>query len=817
MRYQPLVIALAAVCAGIVGDRLLSISIPGWLAVGAAALLAWLVLWRFERDRIAAVALLIVLLAVGGAWHHFRWHYFGDNEIGRYAREAPAPVCVEAIAAAGPRRIPPPPDDPLRPPEPNNRTRLAVEVTRIRVGNRWQPASGNALVLVEGDVLGVHAGDRLLIFGRIISASPPSNPGEQDLTELARGRRQMAVIRSSYPQSVSVIAPAAGWGVGRWIEDLRTRGHELLRHYLSPENSALAEAVLLGSRDELDPQRIESFVETGTIHIVVVAGLHVGILAYVLFKALRTGWIARRPALVGVFIVTLVYALVTDAEPPVLRATAVVWIVCGSLWLGRGGLGMNSLALAGLGVLALNPTELFRVGTQLSFLSVAGVIAFERFWNRRPSLDPLQRLIAQTRPWHVRMLRRLGREIRTIALLGLTIWLVVLPLVMARFHLVTPAALIVNPLLMFPVTLAMISGFGLLLFGWLLPPLGALFGDVCNWNLSLIQTAISYTSSARFGHFWVPGPEAWWLAVFYLALAWIAFVPHLAPPLRWRWAALAAWCGVGFGAALISERPAGRLDCTFVYVGHGCGVVIELPDGRVIVSDAGRLGSPQLGAKELSSYLWSRGLTHIDAIVISHNDTDHFNAVPELLRRFNVGAVYVSPAMFHRDTGAIRHFREAVERSGVPLRYTWLGDKFAAGDGASVRVLHPPREGMGQTENADSICLEIAYGGRQLLMTGDLASPGLDAVIEEPAAPYDAIMVPHHGSATSNPILFANWAKPHFAVISGDLAHDSRVAVAAYKQAGAILLNTATAGAVHFAITPDGAIQCDCFRQGDRW
>jgi hypothetical protein len=67
------------------------------------------------------------------------------------------------------------------------------------------------------------------------------------------------------------------------------------------------------------------------------------------------------------------------------------------------------------------------------------------------------------------------------------------------------------------------------------------------------------------------------------------------------------------------------------------------------------------------------------------------------------------------------------------------------------------------------------------------------------------------------PVQFAAWAKPHWAVISGDLAHDSHVAVAAYQQAGAIVLNTATSGAVHIGVVPDGAIQLDCFRRGERW
>jgi len=78
-------------------------------------------------------------------------------------------------------------------------------------------------------------------------------------------------------------------------------------------------------------------------------------------------------------------------------------------------------------------------------------------------------------------------------------------------------------------------------------------------------------------------------------------------------------------------------------------------------------------------------------------------------------------------------------------------------------------------------------------------------------------MIPHHGSATSNPLLFAAWSRSHCAVISGDLSHDSHVAVEAYQKAGSLVLNTATAGAVHVSVAPGGAIGLDCFRLGDRW
>jgi competence protein ComEC len=223
-----------------------------------------------------------------------------------------------------------------------------------------------------------------------------------------------------------------------------------------------------------------------------------------------------------------------------------------------------------------------------------------------------------------------------------------------------------------------------------------------------------------------------------------------------------------------------------------------------------------LGPREISEYLWSRGRTDIGAIVISHYDTDYFNAVPELLRRFSVDAVYVSPVMFNRYTGALRYQRESITAARVPLRETSLGDCFMVGGGASVRVLHPPTQGMGTTGNADSILLEIVAAGRRLLLTGDLASPGLDAVEGTMAEPFDAIMIPHDVTATSAPVLVATSAKPHWAIIIGDLAHDSRIAVAAYRRTGAIVHNTATAGAVHNGIALDGPIRLESFRRGDR-
>ena len=773
LAYQPLVVVFAAVCGGIVLDRCGQRPLPIWLWAAAIAWFAWLLCWRLRWNRAAVAFLVVAVAAVSGAWHHLEWHFFAADDIGLFAHEQAEPVCIEAIAASGPRVIPAPPYDPLRSIKKNDQTRFTIRAIAIRDGGEWRSASGTAEIDLDGQ-LGehheIHAGDRLRIFGRMSAPSPASNPGETDYAELARGRRQIAAVFVKQPACISLVEPASGWSIARLLDRIRGRGQELLRENLSPSQSQLAGAVLLGRRDDLDANRVAPFMLTGTIHIMVVAGLHVGILAYLLFLALRTGFVPRRAALVAVAVLTGLYAVVTDAEPPVMRATILVWIICGSMWLSRRRAGLNSLALAGLIVVAWNPTDLFRAGSQLSFLAVAGLILFADREHRRTltdpqpaAPDPLKALIARSRPWPLRVLARFGDEVKRTTLAGLVIWLVAMPLVMARFHLIAPAAIVLTPLVVLPMMAAMASGFGVLLLGWAIPPFAALLGKICDFNLRLLELMIDKAAALPGNHFWVPGPREWWLAGFYICLAWIGLNMGRMLLRRRRLllpaAGLAAWCGIGFAAAWLLPAHAGGLECTFVSVGHGFAVVMELPGGRVLISDAGRLGQPMVGARDISNCLWAHGHTHIDAIVISHNDVDHFNAVPELLKRFSVGVIYISPVMFNRDNGALRELQNAVRRSGVPMREVAIGDRLSSGDDSRIEVLHPPPDGMGDTENADSILISIVWHGRRFLMTGDLAPPGLEAVCSEPTLPFDVAMVPHHGSPTSLPPMFASWCR----------------------------------------------------------
>lgn len=804
--YLPLVVVAAAVCAGVVAGRYLPIGATQWFAAATLVWFTWLLAWRGRRERLGCVLLLAALAATGAAWHECRWSLFASDELGAFATNDPQPSAIRAVALASPRRVPAPKFDPLRAFNSGDRSRLLVRVLEIRAGDEWIPASGRATLTVDGHLLDVAAGDELQIFAQLSDIRAPMNPGEFDFAEYARAERRLCLLSTDFPQCVTRVARGSPWTLSRMIDSARVAGQRVLSEDLR-SGQALGLALLLGERQRLDPEETREFFEAGSVHILSISGMHVAILALALFWVYRMGLVRRRLALAAIALVVIGYALVIDAEAPAVRATVTVLALCLALAHGRPLSTFNVLAGAALVVVAMNPADLFRAGPQLSFLAMGALAWIGPRLPRGYIADPLDRLIARTRPWPIRALRWLRRWFANTVLLSAGVWLVTLPLVLWQFHLVSPVALVLTPVLAVPIFLALLSGFLLLVLGWLIWPLSALVAWLCDFCMWLVQTTVSLADRAPGGHFWAAGPAAWWVVGFYALLIGL-LVARKRPPPRWIAGIAAAWIAVGFFAAQFNGPARGDLECTFLSVGHGCAVVLELPDGGTLLYDAGQLGSPDAAARSISGYLWSRGRTKIDAVVISHADVDHYNALPELLRRFSVGAVYVSPVMFEETSAATTALRSAIEGAGVPMFVLSTGDRLRGaadrmGD-CKIEVLHPPARGTLGSDNSNSVVLNVEYAGKRLLLPGDLESPGLDELLAENPMDCDLLLAPHHGSLQSDPPGFADWTSPDYVVISGDRRSNRPEVYDAYTERGAQVLNTSRAGAVSATISKDG-------------
>jgi competence protein ComEC len=231
---------------------------------------------------------------------------------------------------------------------------------------------------------------------------------------------------------------------------------------------------------------------------------------------------------------------------------------------------------------------------------------------------------------------------------------------------------------------------------------------------------------------------------------------------------------------------------------------MESPTGETLLYDAGSLGSPEYATQTIASYLWHRGIMRIDGIVISHADIDHYNAVPGLLDRFAVGTVYVSPMMFDgiddTETRGPEVLLAAIRAAGVPIREVWSGDRLRFGPDTTLHVIHPPRQGVLGSDNANSITMTVEHAGRRILLPGDLESPGIEDVMAELPYDCDVLLAPHHGSRRSDPPGFAVWSTPNWVVISGGASADVRPVVQTYERAGANVMHTNERGMIHFSL-----------------
>jgi len=829
-----MLLIVIAMTAGIGLDAVLDIAV--WQASVASAV-CFLVWWWLIRQighggiparSWSAAASLVLLSGVAGlssVWHHVHMHWYGEHEIGLFASDESQACCVDVQLLSEPQaevktggRF----GDSDSLVGQQSQTRFSARALQIRDGKEWLPASGNVELVIHDAADQFRSGDRVRVFGRLIRSSPPTNPGQFDFSQHYRRQRLLAFVHVYDVESVEILE-RADFSFYRLRSSLRRRLDRLIWYYVGPAEAPFASAILLGNRQQMEKERRDKFVETGTVHLLAISGLHVGILAGAFLVLLRLPFFSRKQCLLATIVFVVFYAWLVEFRPPVTRASILIVLYCIGRWVGVQGFSLNLLAAAAVLVLMLNPADLFGIGPQLSFLAVATLtIGAEMIFWPRPE-DPLQRLIANTRSYPVKCWNDFWRNARTAALVSFAIWLVALPLVANRFHVVAYSSVYVNPLLLLPITLGLYGGLGILVFGWWCPPIARLSGWFCERNLTLIEWVVSGVQANSFSHQWTAGPTDLSAVAFYVGLALIANQVPRAKYGRWVVSFFALWFVFGWWLPekIARYHDGEKLVCTFIDVGHGSSVVIQFPNGENWLYDGGALGAANYGSDSLAGVLWESRIGHIDTIVISHADVDHFNALPGIVEKFSVGRVLMSRRMRESDSGAVRRLLDKFKSLNIPVEEIKLGDQFQLGPQASVRVLAPTLEGFGENDNADSVVMLVEHGGRRLLLPGDLEKTGLDYLLQQATIDCDVVMAAHHGSGNSAPEQFMEWASPEYVIISGG---SKRVTAAMEERFAATLGPGLTRRAV-LRTDRDGAVRVRSDQNGitvhhwsiDRW
>lgn len=790
----PLVPLALAATAGIVLDRRFSIPLPISLACVVAFVFAWGLSLRTAAKQHAAVWLWLAFVAAGAAYHQWYRESIAANDIRLFATSEGRPARLRGVIDSEPIHAPPITSDPLRTVATKPSTRMTVGVRQLEHRGDWHAVSGSVQATVAGRRNRLHIGDEVELTGMLFLPAPPANPGEFNYAEFLRDQRIGAtlsvpdaadavdVVRESWPRSFS-----------GWLAVLRGRGVKILQEHLPAEQHGVAAALLLGDGSAMTRDDWEQYLRTGVIHVLAISGQHLVVLAIFLSFVGKLLSVRRRTAALVIALLLLGYALLTGGRSPVMRAAWVVAAYAGGVLLRRPVLPANTLALAWLGVAAFNPTDIFNTGCQLSFVAVAVLIWGTGRWQAREQ-DPLEKLIDASRSWITVSGLRFIRWLAWVYAVNAVVWLAVTPLVAARYHVISPVALLIGPPMVLSSSLALLLGFGLLLTAPVLPPLAALFAALTKASLYLCETLVRWSSAWPGAYSFVPDIPAWWLGVFYAGLLACLSVPWLQQ--RWRRCLPVGICWLTLGGFLVFWPPDHRqFRCTFLAVGHGGCTVIETPGNRVILYDAGAITGPDVTRRHIAPFLWSRGYRRIDDIIISHGDLDHFNGVPALLERFTVDRVTLTPSFPDHTTPGIGATLRALDRSGLKPRVIHAPATWEV-DGIYFEALHPPARGPEGIENVRSLVLAVRYEDLTMLLTGDLEEPGLKRVLALPPMNVDVLMAPHHGSRASNTKELAAWAKPNFVVSCQGTPKSVVREPNPYEALGARWLSTWSQGAV---------------------
>jgi competence protein ComEC len=698
-------------------------------------------------------------------------------------------------------------------------TRFTAACTAVYVDGNPLEQTGRLRVFVDGRAAKrCQRGDTVQLTGRLSWPQAPGNPGEFDFVTFLNRRRVAGLFYVGHPNAVNVIEQVGWLHPGYWLTRLRRDACRALNDAVSEDNRGIASALLLGSRNEVRAETEEAFVGSGTMHLLAISGLHIGILCLLLIRVGHWLLIPWNQRLILIAVFCMVYAMITDMRPSVVRATVFVMLFAVSQITLRQVAFVGIISLTACLMLLWQPYLILDTGAWLSFLSVLGlaqaarIVPLEVLRDSLPTpvrppvpITPAERWDAsRDRTWHWLMTRYRPM----LWILAATI-----PLTASEFHVVSPITLAVNVLLIGWTVFALWSGFAAILFGMLLPSVANPAGSVFSLLLTGLKSSVEAAAGPGIGHVYLADLPDWFLPTWYVLLS-AAVILHGPRQKKMVWLCL---CGI---TSIILTHPAPSADknslrCTVLDIGQGSASVLEFPNGQVMLVDAGAMNRGDRGGIIVSRFLWNHGHRMINAILVSHADVDHFNALRTVFARFPVGQLLVAQTFVQNGSPSVERLLDLARAHRIPVRIVGDGEQCQVGPTQILlRQAAPERLQAAESDNEKSVVVQIQHGNQSILLPGDLEGRAMDDLLPTLSL-QDVLVSPHHGSLKANTRRVAAQLKPRLVVISaGDDKYRERLETI-YPNSG--LYFTSDVGAVEIEFKLRGELMIREFRSNTRF
>ncbi len=498
-------------------------------------------------------------------------------------------------------------------------------------------------------------------------------------------------------------------------------------------STGLLLALSIGERSLITPDQWRWLRKTGTSHLVAISGLHIGLVAGLMFLLLNRLWRFSGPVMLycpapkaaawGAMAAALVYAALAGFSIPTQRALIMLSVVMLAIIFNRRLSPGRTLALALLAVLIVDPFAVMSAGFWLSFFAVWVIVyglaaragkqdKWQQWWRSQAwvtlGLMPLLLLFFQ--------------QVSLIAPLANVVAIPLVSLLIAPLSLLGSLLLFLDPHW---------AAFLLLAAAWLLDRLSDYLSwlaavPLATWSASLLSLPALLLSLS--GMLWLLAPKG-------IPVRWLGGV-MLLPVLFARFEPLVQ----------------GEARFTLLDVGQGLATVVQTRNHVLVFDTGGRFGPNfNMGDVVLIPFLRHQGIRRVDRLILSHADNDHLGGASALLAQIPVREILASDPKRARKKGII----QAIDPCHRGQQWNW--------DGVVFRLLHPPLKTR-LRRNDRSCVLWIEAGGQRLLLSGDIEKTAERELVRRYGNNLRAeiLVAPHHGSKTSSTAAFIDSVSPRY-------------------------------------------------------
>lgn len=606
----------------------------------------------------------------------------------------------------------------------------------------------------------------------------------------------------------------------RLMEDLRRPIRDHFRKKLSPKNQALFRALILGERQGIEQELRESFNIAGLGHILAVSGLHIGLVAWLVFSLSR--WLLslfyrltlrydiRRLSAILTCLPVVIYAFLAGFQVSSQRAMIMILAYLLSIIFKREKEVWSTLALAALMVLVLDPYELFSISFQLSFCAVIGILwLYPVIYERIPK--PFDR------PGEKGIGCRLYIHISSLFAVTMAAVIFLLPFSAFYFHRISAVSIFSN-IMVLPILGICIIPLGLIsaISLYISQSMADIFLQMGVWALDLMMWIIQFWAHLDWAAFWVITPNAFEIIIFYSLILFLYFFR------RWAWAKIGLGLVLLILAADISFWIYGtqcnkHLKVTYLDVGQGSSTLVQFPGRQRMLIDGGGFprGHFDVGRMVVAPSLLYSKILSIDYLVLTHPQSDHMNGLHFI-------ASYFQPKEFwfngdRVDTPSYSELMKILESKKIKKV---LPPDLSRGKeiaGVKIELLHPQgdienRQSFGGSRriNNNSMALKLTYQGKSILFLGDLDSKIEEFLISTKGKALEShvMLAPHHGSRGSSSKPFLRTVGPDICIISSGSGNPFGFphleTIQRLRETGCRILRIDQVGALQLTVSADG-------------